>query len=136
SVKPGFRLASREDVEAVAHLCRHLDGIPLAIELAAGQAAFLTLPQIASRLGERFRILTGGSRGALTRHQTPRASIDWSYDLLDAPERALLRCFSACVDGWTLEAAEALFPAEAESGLSADPFELLASLTDKSLVQA
>src|SRR5206468_12542874 len=93
-VKPGFRLAGREDAEAVARICQRLDGIPLALELAAARAGFLTLPQIASRLGERFRLLTGGSREVLTRHQTLHALIDWSYDLLTEPERALLRCLS------------------------------------------
>src|SRR5205823_5502052 len=107
-VKPGFRLTGREDAEAVARICQRLDGIPLAIELAAARAGFLTLPQIAARLGERFRLLTGGSREVLTRHQTLHALIDWSYDLLTTPERALLRRLSVCVDGWTLEAAEAI----------------------------
>src|SRR6185369_2607489 len=95
-------------VVAVAQICESLDGIPLAIELAAARIGFLTLPQIASRLEDRFRLLTGGSRGGLTRHQTLRALIDWSYDLLTEPERALLRRLSVFVGGWTLEAAEAV----------------------------
>src|SRR5262249_52355611 len=108
-VRSAFRLDRREDAEAVAHICQRLDGIPLAIELAAARSGVLTLPQIASRLDDRFRLLTGGSRGALTRHQTLRALIDWSYDLLDAQERTLLCCLSIFVGGWTLEAAEAIF---------------------------
>ena len=181
-VKPGFRLTGWEDAEAVARICQRLDGIPLAIELAAARAGLLTLPQIAARLGERFRLLTGG-RGGMTRHQTLHALIDWSYDLLTAPEQALLRRLSICVDGWTLDAAEALWAGVRAFGdagvqvpqsqdqavsvdpehpngegpnaldhrfagyppkggwmpperLNADPFELLASLTDKSLVLA
>src|SRR5262249_46522327 len=108
-VRSGFRLAGREDAEAVAHICQRLDGIPLAIELAAARAGVLTLPQIAARLDDRFRLLTGGSRGVLTRHQTLRTLIDWSYDLLTEAEQALLRRLSVFVGGWSLEAAEAIF---------------------------
>lgn len=134
-VKPGFRLTGQADAVATAHICQKLDGIPLAIELAATRVGFLTLAQIADRLEDRFRLLTGGSRGALTRHQTLRALIDWSYDLLDVSERALLRRLSVFVGGWTLEAAEALFTQEASQS-AADVMERLASLTDKSLVLA
>ena len=76
---------------AVAQICRRLDGIPLAIELAAARVRALPVEQIAARLDDRFRLLTGGSRTALPRQQTLRALIDWSYDLLSEPERALLR---------------------------------------------
>ncbi len=131
-VRSGFRLAGREDAEAMAHICQRLDGIPLAIELAAARTGLLTLPQIASRLDDRFQLLTGGSRGALTRHQTLRTLIDWSYELLDAPERLLLRRLSVFSDGWTLEAAEAV------CGMpnAYEVLDRLTSLVDKSLALA
>jgi predicted ATPase len=90
AVRPGFALTP-ETVPAVAAICRRLDGIPLALELAAARVALLTPGQIAARLDDRFRLLTGGARTALPRQQTLRASLDWSHDLLGAPERALLR---------------------------------------------
>jgi predicted ATPase/DNA-binding SARP family transcriptional activator len=129
-VRGGFRLAGREEAEAVARICQRLDGIPLAIELAAARAGALTVDQIASRLSDRFRLLTGGSRGDLTRHQTLRALIDWSYDLLSEEERALLRRLSVFVGGWTLESAESV------GAEQRDVLDLLASLADKSLVLA
>ncbi len=141
-VRTGFQLTGREDAEAVAQICCRLDGIPLAIELAAARMGMLTVGQIAARLDDRFRLLTGGSRTALNRHQTLRALIDWSYDLLVEPERVLLHRLSVFVDGWTLEAAEqvtgngqgcvySLFSVPSENVL-----DLLASLSDKSLVLA
>ncbi len=142
-VRSEFRLAGREDAEAVAHICQRLDGIPLAIELAAARAGVLTLSQIASRLDDRFRLLTGGSRGMLTRHQTLRALIDWSYDLLTEAEQALLLHLSVFVGGWTLEAAEQIF--EWGFGVACnqkskieklDVLDWLISLVDKSLVLA
>jgi predicted ATPase/DNA-binding SARP family transcriptional activator len=108
AVRPGFRLRDREEALAVARLCRRLDGIPLALELAAARVTVLPVMQIAARLDDRFRLLTGGSRGALPRHQTLRALIDWSYDGLPEAEAALLRRLSAFAGGWTLEAAEAV----------------------------
>src|SRR5205823_2932735 len=93
---------------ALAQVCARLDGIPLAIELAAARVRVLPVEQIAGRLDDRFRLLTGGSRTALPRQQTLRALIDWSYDLLSEPERALLRRLSVFAGGWTLEAAEAV----------------------------
>jgi non-specific serine/threonine protein kinase len=81
------------NASAVAQICRRLDGIPLAIELAAARAGVLGVEQVAERLDHRFRLLTGGSRTALPRHQTLRASIDWSYSLLDETERI---CCCAC----------------------------------------
>jgi predicted ATPase/DNA-binding SARP family transcriptional activator len=107
-VQPGFRLAGSVDAAAVGQICRRLDGIPLAIELAAARTRVLTPQQIATRLDDRFRLLTRGTRGALPRHQTLRALIDWSYDSLPAAEAALLRRLSVFAGGWTLEAAEAV----------------------------
>ena len=104
---PAFTVTN-ENAQAVAQVCSRLDGIPLAIELAAARVNMLKVEQIAERLGDRFRLLTGGSRTALPRQQTLRALIDWSYDLLSERERALLRRLSVFSDGWTLEAAEAV----------------------------
>jgi predicted ATPase len=115
-------------VLAAAQVCRRLDGIPLAIELAAAWVKTLRVEQIAARLDDRFHLLTGGSRTALPRQQTLRALIDWSYNLLTEPERTLLRRLSVFAGGWTLEAAEAVGGAEAEV------LELLAQLVNKSLV--
>ena len=93
---------------AVTQICRRLDGIPLAIELAAARLRALSVEQIAARLDDRFRLLTGGSRVAIPRHQTLRATIDWSYELLTEEERALLRRLSVFAGGGDLEAAEAV----------------------------
>jgi non-specific serine/threonine protein kinase len=159
--RPGFRLVSRDDASAVARICRRLDGIPLALELAAARVSVLTPAQIAARLDDRFQLLTGGSRAALPRHQTLRALIDWSYDGLPEEEAHLLRWLSVFTGGWTLEAAEAVTCGEAggacadfgfgilDFGLEADPtaienpkseirnsgvLDLLASLEGRSLV--
>jgi predicted ATPase/DNA-binding SARP family transcriptional activator len=139
--RPGFRLTDPEDGLAVARICYRLDGIPLAIELAAARVAILSVGQIASRLGERFDLLKGGSRAALPRQQTLRALIDWSYDLLSAEERALLCRLSVFAGGWMLQAAEAIAAsgrdgAGAQSSGRLDVLDLLASLVDKSLVLA
>jgi len=104
---PAFRLTDA-NAPVVAQICRRLDGIPLAIELAAARVKVLKVEQIAARLDDRFRLLTGGSRTALPRQQTLRALIDWSWDLLSETERALIRRLSVFVGGWTLEAAEAV----------------------------
>jgi len=134
---PVFRLIP-QNAPAVAQVCRQLDGIPLAIELAAARLRALSIEQLAARLDDRFRLLTGGSRTALPRQQTLRALIDWSYDLLDEPERALLRRLSVFAGGWTLEAAEAV-AGDGAIGLlgspSPDTLDLLTSLVDRSLVQ-
>jgi non-specific serine/threonine protein kinase len=128
-----FRLTD-ENAPAVAEICRRLDGIPLALELAAARVRSLTAAQIAERLDDRFRLLTGGSRTALPRQQTLRALIDWSHDLLAEDERALLRRLSVFAAGWSLEAAQAVCAGE---GISSDEvFDLLVHLIDKSLVQA
>jgi predicted ATPase len=104
---PTFAL-TRDTAPAVAQICQRLDGIPLAIELAAARVSALPVPQIAGRLDDRFRLLTGGSRTALPHRQTLRALMDWSYDLLSSPEQTLLRRLSVFAGGWTLEAAEAV----------------------------
>ncbi len=130
---PHFRLTG-ENAPAVADICRRLDGIALAIELAAARVRMLSPQQLQRRLDERFRILTGGSRTALPRQQTLRALVDWSYDLLDERERALFRRVGVFVDGFSLEAAVAVCADGTFDEL--DVFDVLASLVDKSLVVA
>jgi non-specific serine/threonine protein kinase len=103
--RPGFE-ATDHTLPAIATLCRRLEGIPLAIELAAARARALSVEQILARLDDRFRLLSGGSRTAPSRQQTLRATLDWSYDLLTEEERAILRCLSVFAGGWTLEDAE------------------------------
>lgn len=126
-----FSLTS-ENAPAVAQICYQLDGIPLAIELAAVRVRAMHPEQIVARLDDRFRLLTSGNRTALPRQQTLRALIDWSYDLLSEPERVLLRGLSVFVGGWTLEAAEAVCAGE---GFATDEvLDLLTHLVDKSLV--
>jgi len=132
-VRADFDLTD-ESVPALASLCRRLDGIPLAIELAAARVRSLSVPEIEARLDQRFRLLTGGSRAALPRQQTLRALVDWSYNLLTEPERQLLQALSVFGGGWTLAAAEAIYTDEAGSG--GDVFDLQSSLCDKSLVVA
>ncbi|HKY55766.1 MAG TPA: helix-turn-helix domain-containing protein, partial [Anaerolineales bacterium] len=102
---PGFAM-TQENASAIAQVCRHLDGIPLALELAAARVKLLRVEEIAARLDDRFHLLTGGSRTVLPRHQTLQAMIDWSHDLLSDPERVLFRRLSVFTGGWTLEAAE------------------------------
>ncbi|MFE0511881.1 ATP-binding protein [Streptomyces sp. NPDC058964] len=120
--------ATLRDTEAVAEICRRLDGLPLAIELAAARLRLLTPRQIADRLDDRFRLLTSGSRTVLPRQQTLRAVVDWSWDLLDERERTVLREVSVFAGGWDLEAAEAVCTGPAA--------ELIGALVDKSLVVA
>ncbi len=128
---PQFELTA-ESAPALLQVCRRLDGLPLAIELAAPRVKMLAVEQLAARLDDCFRLLTAGSRTELPRHQTLRAAIDWSYDLLSEEERALLRRLSVFAGGWTLEAAEAVCAGE---GIAAgEAFELLAHLVDKSLI--
>ena len=115
------------NASAIAKICHRLDGIPLAIELAAARTKLLSTEQIASRLDDLFRLLVGGSRTALPRQQTLRALIDWSYDLLSDEEKRLLQFASVFVGGWTLEALE--FVANDPNTL-----ELLEQLVNKSLV--
>jgi len=90
----------------VAEVCQHLDGLPLAIELAAARVQALAVEQIAGRLDDRFRLLTGGSRTSIARQQTLRAAMDWSFGLLTENERTLISRVSVFAGGWTLEAAE------------------------------
>ncbi|MEZ4519465.1 MAG: hypothetical protein R3C44_22425 [Chloroflexota bacterium] len=116
-----------ENAPYVSQIVRRLDGIPLAIELAAARMTVFGVEQIAARLDNRFRLLTGGSRTALPRQQTLRALIDWSYDLLDEEERALLRRLSVFKGGWTFDAAEYV-------GSELDVYTLLPQLINKSLV--
>ena len=106
-VRPEFEVTN-QNAPALASLCCHLDGIPLAIELAAARVRSLSVEEIDGKLDQRFRLLTGGSRTALPRQQTLRSLIDWSYDLLHEPERLLLQRLSVFAGGWTLEAAEAV----------------------------
>src|SRR4029453_18939027 len=119
---------------AVAELCIHLDGIPLALELAAARIHSLSIEQINARLHDRFKLLTSGDRAALPRQQTLRATLDWSYDLLSEEERLLLRRVSVFAGGWTLEAAEWVCVSDDMAG--GDVLDLLTSLCDKSLVLA
>ena len=130
---PGFAL-TRDNAPAIAQITHRLDGIPLALELAAARVKVLRAEQISARLDDRFRLLTTGTRTALPRHQTLRASIDWSYDLLSSSERTLLRRLSVFAGGWSLEAAEAVC-----AGDGIDRFEVLDCLTqllNKSLIVA
>lgn len=131
AVQPSFAITN-ENAPAVAQICWRLDGIPLAIELAAARVKVLSLDQIAQRLDDSFRLLTGGSRTALPRQQTLRALIDWSYDLLTEPEKKLLRRLSVFVRGRTLEAVETVCAGDGVD--AADVLDLLAQLVDKSLV--
>ncbi|MEV6755839.1 BTAD domain-containing putative transcriptional regulator [Streptomyces sp. NPDC051214] len=131
AARPGFRV--EDDRAAAAEICHRLDGLPLAIELAAARLRMLTPRQIADRLDDRFRLLTNGARTVLPRQQTLRAVVDWSWDLLDDPERTVLRRLSVFAGGCDLAAAEAVCGTRAES---ADVADVLGSLVDKSLVVA
>jgi non-specific serine/threonine protein kinase len=152
-VDPEFAL-TQANAPIVAQICWRLDGIPLAIELAAARVKMLSVERIAARLDDQFRLLTGGSRTALPRQQTLRATIDWSYALLSESERRLLRSLSVFAGGFTLEAAEAVCAdVGAGSGVlgsgggeaastqhlapnpQEDVLDLLTQLVDKSLVQ-
>ena len=130
---PDFALTP-DRAPAVAEVCIHLDGIPLALELAAARARSLSVEQINARLGERFRLLTGGSRTALPRQQTLRATLDWSYDLLGEDERVVLRRLSVFPGSFTVEAASAV---ASDAGIDAFAIiDLLSQLVARSLVIA
>jgi predicted ATPase/class 3 adenylate cyclase len=130
-VRPQFTVEP-EVLPFIAEICHRLDGIPLAIELAAARVNILSMEQISSLLDDRFRLLTGGARTNLPRQQTLRALVDWSYDLLTEKERLLLRRLSTFIGGWRLEAAEEVC---SSAGIeSYEVLELLAQLHDKSLV--
>ncbi len=126
AVRPGFRLDG-----SALRICRALDGMPLAIELAAARCRSMTAAQVADRLDDRFRLLTRGSRTALPRHQTLRAVVDWSWDLLTGAEQVMLRRLAVFPGGATLEAAAAVCDPDGTLG---DPVELVAALVDKSLL--
>jgi predicted ATPase/class 3 adenylate cyclase len=126
AANPKFDLTEK-NASAVAQICRRLDGIPLALELAAARVTVFSAEQIATRLDDRFKLLTGGSRTALPRQQTLRALIDWSYDMLSLDERALLRRLSVFAGGWVFEAAESICN-------DLDVLSLLTQLVNKSLV--
>jgi predicted ATPase len=129
--RSGFRV-DQSNAGAVVQVCRRLDGMPLAIELAAARLRVLAPEQIAARLDDRFRLLTGGSRTALPRQQTLQAAIDWSYDLLDEREKVLFDRLSAFQGGFTLEAAEAVCSVEPLTDI--EILDLVSHLVDKSLV--
>ena len=131
SVLPAFRL-TQENAQALVQVCHRLDGLPLAIELAAARVKVLSLEQIATRLDHSYRLLAGGSRTALPRQQTLQATIEWSYHLLPEKERILFRRLSVFLGSFALEAAEAVC---AGNGLEQDEvLDLLSHLVDKSLV--
>ena len=131
AVAPAFRLTP-ENAAAVTQICHQLDGIPLALELAAARVGAMRVEQVAERLGSRFALLTRSRRTALQRHQTLRSLIDWSHELLSDPERVLWRRLSQFAGGWTLAAAEAV--CSAPPVLHDDVLELLTHLVEKSLV--
>jgi predicted ATPase/class 3 adenylate cyclase len=121
-----------QDIGAIVRVCRRLDGIPLAIELAAARMQVLSIQQIAARLDEKFRLLTGGSRTAASRQRTLRGALDWSYDLLTLKERLLMRRLAVFAGSWTIEAAESICRDE---GLDASEIlDVLSQLVSKSLV--
>ena len=130
-VDPAFATGTDEQA-AIVEICRRLDGIPLAVELAAAKVRVLAPTQIAAKLDDMFRLLTGGSRTALPRQQTLQAAVDWSHDLLDEPERAVLRRLAVFAGGFTLEAAEAVCADDIVDGW--DVLDRLGQLVDKSLV--
>ena len=129
-VRPDFALD--DDEPGVRRICQRLDGLPLAIELAAARVKTFSVAEIAARLDDRFGLLTSGPRTAETRHQTLRATVDWSYELLTSGERVLLRRLAVFQGGWTIEAAEAVC-GQAGAG---DVLGLLSGLVDRSLVVA
>jgi predicted ATPase len=125
-------MLTEENAVHVAQVCQQLDGIPLALELAAARVKVLGVAQIASRLDDSFRVLGVGSRTAQPRHQTLRAAIDWSYELLSVPERLLFRRLCIFNGGWTIEAAEKVCADEQLSEW--DVLDFLSLLVTKSLV--
>ena len=152
AVRPSLEL-SEQSAASVAEICRRLDGIPLALELAAARLNVLSADQILARLDDRFGLLTGGARTAEPRHRTLAALLDWSHDLLGEDERRLFRRLAVFVGGWSLEAAERVCDEQPVAGSANDetgeqsastasrllptrPLDLLAGLVDKSLVLA
>jgi non-specific serine/threonine protein kinase len=135
SAQPGFGL-SPVNTDAVAQICRRLDGIPLALELAAARIRVLGAHDLAGRLDQRFRVLTGGARTAVSRHQTLRATMDWSYQLLPIAEQAVLRRLAVFPGSFDLEAAEAVAKCGELPGAQGgvEVLDLLSGVVDKSLV--
>ena len=130
---PGFVL-TMDNASAIIDICRRLDGIALALELAAARLKVLSVQEIAERLNDRFKLLTGGSRGAPTRQTTLRAALEWSYDLLSEPERLMLRRVSIFAGPFTLAAAEQI--TEGDGIAEGESLDLVSKLVDKSLVRA
>ncbi len=133
AVTPAFALSDK-NAAAIAQICRRLDGIPLAIELAAARLTALSVEELARRIDDRFRLLTGGRRTALPRQRTLRALIDWSYDLMSAAERNMLNMLAVFAGGFTLDAAERVCAADASS--RADVLDAIEHLVAKSLLIA
>lgn len=133
TISPSLKL-SASDAKEVARICERLEGIPLAIELAAVRAPLLSMREIAERLEDRFALLFGGARTGPRRHQTLRATVEWSYESLNTPERRLFACLSVFSGGFTLQAAEAV--CKGDEGASPAVLETLAGLCDKSMVLA
>jgi predicted ATPase len=131
AVQPTFRL-THQNAQAVAEICTRLDGIPLAIELAAARLRAMTVEELASRLDDGLGLLTGNSRMGQPRHQALRATIEWSYQLLDQPEQALFRRLSVFAGGWTLQTAEEICSGEGID--TATVLDLVTQLVDKSMV--
>src|SRR5262249_27153130 len=129
--RANFELTA-ENAPIIAAICARLDGLPLAIELAASRMKMLTLPALRDRLGDRLGFLPGGPRDAAARHQTLRAAIDWSHNLLDDGDKALFRRAAVFVGGFAIESAEEV--CELPGGAASDVFAGLASLVDKSLL--
>ena len=131
AARPSFT-PTEQNAPEIARLCSQLDGIPLALELAAARVSGLSVEQVATKLDDRFRLLTRGSRTALPHHQTLRAALDWSFNLLPDPEKVIFQRLAAFSGSWTLEAAEAVCAGDPIQ--TADVLDLLAQLADKSLV--
>jgi predicted ATPase/DNA-binding SARP family transcriptional activator len=129
--RPGFALTA-DNAAQIGEICRRLDGIPLAIELAAARVSALTPRQLSARLDDRFLVLTGGSRAGLPRHRTLQAAIEWSHDLLTAAERVCLRRLAVFAGGCTIDAAEAVCPDEVLPREAV--FETVTALVDRSLL--
>ncbi len=132
AAKPDFEL-NRENASAISEICARLDGLPLAIELAAARVKVLSPSSMLTRLASRLQLLTGGARDLPQRQQTLRAAMDWSYDLLNAAEQRLFRRLSVFVGGCNLEGVEAV--CDTKGDLDLDLLDGMASMVDKSLVQ-
>ena len=132
-VRPGYEPSDR-DLTHITSICQRVDGIPLAIELAAARTRVMSLEEVSAGLSDRFRLLTGGGRALVPRQQTLRASVDWSYSLLDDQERSVLRRLAVFAGGFTLADAEAVVANDdvAEHAV----LDLVTRLVDKSLLTA